>query len=67
MKVCRCCKIEKDLKDFSKNKVTKDGFQNICKPCLKEKVLAKHTNYNLDKVKPIYKDINYYNNIYNNL
>ena len=35
-KICSKCKIEKDLDDFYKNKITKDGYQNTCKQCQNE-------------------------------
>lgn len=36
-KVCPCCNTSKPLVLFYKNKVTKDGFMNICKSCFKIK------------------------------
>lgn len=33
MKLCKCCNIEKDILDFSKNKSSKDGLQFFCKLC----------------------------------
>lgn len=35
-KICKCCKIEKDLLDFYKKSRSKDGFQDKCKLCEKE-------------------------------
>lgn len=32
-KVCTCCGLEKDLVEFSKNKVARDGLHYWCKPC----------------------------------
>ena len=36
-KTCTKCKKEKDKKEFNKNKTRKDGLQNICKICSREK------------------------------
>lgn len=33
IKICSSCKFEKPVKEFSKNKVTKDGLQNACNVC----------------------------------
>jgi hypothetical protein len=33
MKTCTKCEVEKELKDFSKNKRNKDGLQEQCKEC----------------------------------
>jgi hypothetical protein len=35
MKTCSCCKIEKPLEEFNKNKSQKDGHHNYCKGCRK--------------------------------
>ena len=32
-KICNCCKVEKPLACFSKNKSNKDGLHRRCKPC----------------------------------
>src|SRR5688572_25758500 len=32
-KVCSCCKKEKDVLEYSKNRCKKDGFDNLCKDC----------------------------------
>ena len=50
MKVCRNCKIEKDLFDFYKNPAMLDGHLNKCISCVKERV-KKHREINLDKVR----------------
>jgi hypothetical protein len=33
MKRCYICKEEKELKEFSKDKTTKSGYQSACKKC----------------------------------
>jgi hypothetical protein len=40
-KKCSCCKTEKQLTDFHKNKTQKDGYKNQCKICVK---IYKNTN-----------------------
>lgn len=35
-KICKKCKLPKDLEDFSKSSRHKDGYHNICKICLNE-------------------------------
>lgn len=37
MKVCSCCKAEKDLSFFQKRAASKDGLTASCKSCLKER------------------------------
>jgi len=39
MKNCNKCKIDKDINEFSKSSVSKDGYKSICKSCvsIKEK------------------------------
>jgi predicted GIY-YIG superfamily endonuclease len=51
-KTCNCCKIEKPIACFYKNKSNKDGLHNRCKPCdvesgnkWKEKNYAKKYEY----------------------
>lgn len=36
MKRCSNCKETKPFENYSKNKVKKDGFQNVCKVCKRE-------------------------------
>ena len=36
MKKCTTCKQEKDLSDFGKHKITKDGYKHVCKDCTKK-------------------------------
>lgn len=43
-KVCSSCKIEKDIKCFSRNKNTKDGYKYQCKECIKLSYLKNHDN-----------------------
>ena len=54
-KICCRCKKEKDLKEFSKLKKTKDGYQYNCKECQRvyyknnrEKILKTETKYRLN-------------------
>lgn len=35
MKSCSCCKLEKSLDQFNKNKSQKDGYSNQCRDCTK--------------------------------
>ena len=35
-KSCIKCEILKDLNDFHKRKISKDGYKNICKLCCKK-------------------------------
>lgn len=35
-KICSKCKQDKSLKDFNKNKTSKDGYQNQCNSCMKQ-------------------------------
>lgn len=37
MKTCSKCKINKNLNNFYKNKCQRDGFENQCKTCAKER------------------------------
>jgi hypothetical protein len=39
-KVCSCCKIEKPLSEFGKNRSTKDGHSIYCRDCQNEKMRA---------------------------
>ena len=41
-KVCIKCGEEKELKDFYKNKTTKDGYANACKSCVKKYERSKY-------------------------
>lgn len=33
IKTCTCCKVNKPLEDFNKNKLRKDGLQTMCRIC----------------------------------
>ena len=37
MKTCTVCKKEKQISEFNKNKGRKDGYNNICKICSRER------------------------------
>ena len=41
MKICRTCKKEKEITEFKRNPMYKDGFETQCKQCQKELKLAK--------------------------
>ena len=49
-KVCSKCKIEKDVDEFSKNKLSADGLQRECKECCK-KCHKKWRGKNKEKIK----------------
>lgn len=49
LKICSCCKEEKDIKMFSKDKKRSDGYYVYCKPCVKIKS-AKRYLENKDKI-----------------
>ena len=49
MKTCPCCKGEKELAEFQKNKTTKDGLQTWCRVCRK-KICAEYVRKNREKV-----------------
>lgn len=40
-KICRTCKIEKEITEFPKHKAYKDGYETQCKQCRKEKRIKK--------------------------
>lgn len=56
LKQCAKCKQQKEIINFSKNKLRKDGLHSQCKACFKEYRLQ-----NKDKIKKYQKE--YYNNI----
>ncbi len=33
MKICKECKIQKELSEFNNHKIMKDGKSTICRPC----------------------------------
>lgn len=45
-KICKRCKIEKDISEFHIDKSKKDGHKNICKKCLS---LKKDRNLSIDR------------------
>jgi len=47
-KICSCCKLEKNISLFSKNRARKDGLHPSCKEC-KNKGNAKYHSKNRDK------------------
>lgn len=54
MKKCNKCGVEKDIINFSKNKQTRDGIENICKECkkiYKKKWYEENKEYALQYVK----------------
>jgi hypothetical protein len=58
-KICKYCKIEKELIDFSKNKNTKDNLQPSCRKCMSDVSKLWKLN-NIEKSKEIKR--NYYQN-----
>jgi hypothetical protein len=70
-KICRQCKISKDLFEFYKSTRNRDGYENSCKTCKNKEITNRQKNYkNLHKEKiiskkcpkcKIEKDINQFN------
>ena len=58
VKKCSKCKEEKELIEFNKNKVTKDGFNGWCKICTKE---YKALHYRANKKQILDRGTIYYN------
>ena len=56
-KICKTCKLEKDIYSFSKNKNGKDNLQPSCKKCMSEKSMHWALN---NKEKVIINKANYY-------
>jgi hypothetical protein len=56
MKKCCECKINKELKDFAKNKNIKDGLNNRCKVCCKNRNKNRYEKEK-DKIKNQTKEI----------
>ena len=56
MKKCYKCKEEKELTEFSKNKLKKDGYDGKCKSCFKE-----YRENNKEKIKEYRKEYKKYN------
>ena len=50
MKICRTCKKEKEITEFKKSPMYKDGHETQCKQCQKDIKLAKlENNKDLDQ------------------
>jgi hypothetical protein len=60
MKTCIKCKVEKELKDFSKNKASKDGCHKYCKECDKKraKIYRKNNRARIQKQRLEYRQEN---------
>lgn len=48
IKMCNRCKVDKSTVEFQRNKQTKDGLQDWCKPCISE-YRKEYRRSNLDK------------------
>ena len=48
LKVCKLCKVEKDILEFGKRNDSKDGYRTICKSCMKEYQKGYQKNYYID-------------------
>jgi len=60
MKVCNKCKIEKELIEFNKEKLSKDGYQGECKSCQSKRGKQYYKENNNESYKQIKKE--YYQN-----
>ena len=47
MKICRTCKVEKEITEFKKNPMYKDGYETQCKKCQKE-IKLERLNHNIN-------------------
>jgi hypothetical protein len=47
-KICKKCRLDKELKEYNKNKRAKDGYRNECRVCCK---LYMKSYYNNNKLK----------------
>jgi len=59
MKICKVCHIEKQLTDFRKVKINKDGYCGYCKACEKEKkkkYYLKNKENIMEEVKKYYRN-----------
>lgn len=54
-KECTKCKNKKEKKEFNKNKTRRDGLQNICKVCSREKSKSFYKNNIISQRKIIYR------------
>jgi len=50
MKICKICKLEKDLSEFNKRKLSKDGIDYSCRECLSD-LNKKYNENNRLKIK----------------
>jgi ribosomal protein S27AE len=50
MKQCRSCKANKDFSEFYVHKAMADGYLNMCKDCVKNRV-SKHRIENIERIK----------------
>lgn len=66
MKKCTVCKVEKDTCYFNNHKSSKDGLQNICKDCSKDKAKKYYHSNKTHHQKNIYKNKERYKNMARN-
>lgn len=62
-KICSKCNIEKEVCEYNKQKISKDGYRNYCKLCHLE-YSQKYVTENFDKYKN-YQDVYHSNNVEN--
>jgi len=62
-KICSKCNIEKEVCEYNKRKISKDGYRNYCKLCHLE-YSQKYVTENFDKYKN-YQDVYHSNNVEN--
>lgn len=55
-KICTKCNIEKDISEFSKHRIMKDGLQYYCKSCIK--ICAKENKKQIAEYQKEYRKIN---------
>jgi hypothetical protein len=49
MKTCKLCKKQKDVTEFHKHKISKDGYCNECKICKHNLAVERHANMVTEK------------------